>query len=178
MTRGIHIFDNALPNPEAYRAEVLRREFRTFDFSGSIFHGIAANDNSDMPAQFIPGLEGKVTFFRRSPYGQREPNFIHTDIDMGDWTGILYLNPDAPPEDGTLFWEHLPTGRRRATPEDRMETRWMESEDWDAYQRVEAKFNRLLIFDSTLFHSRALFHNYGTGDEARLIQVFFGKGKI
>jgi hypothetical protein len=60
-----------------------------------------------------------------------------------------------PPEgDGTKFWERGGAG-------------------WTETRLVLGRFNRLLIFDAALPHSRAIFENYGEGDDARLIQVIF-----
>jgi hypothetical protein len=44
---------------------------------------------------------------------------------------------------------------------------------WTETRLVLGRFNRLLIFDAALPHSRAIFENYGEGDDARLIQVIF-----
>jgi len=40
---------------------------------------------------------------------------------------------------------------------------------------LKAKYNRLVVFPSDLYHSRNIFDNYGSAENARLIQVCFLK---
>lgn len=174
---GVYVFDDVLSNPFQYRAEALKREFRTYDFPPT-FHGIAPAPQGPLREwlrRYFPELTAKVSFFRRSPKDQVEPNYIHTDEAMGDWTALLYLNPEPAPDDGTIFWRHRSTLKETGSE-------WMydghEPEKWIEMQRVTAKFNRLLLFRAPFFHSRAIPENYGDGDTARLIQVMFGTGQL
>lgn len=75
---------------------------------------------------------------------------------MGDLTAILYLNDEAPDSDGTTIYD----------------------KDDDKICTFFSKFNRLVIFDSYLKHSRNIYENFGDGESARLIQVVFLKEKI
>ncbi|HEX7766603.1 MAG TPA: DUF6445 family protein, partial [Nitrospira sp.] len=112
------------------------------------------------------------------------PNYIHTDQDMGAWTGILYLNPDPAHGDGTTFWERKATKERTSTASTMDEClpewlAWRDCDQWEPWQTVTAKFNRMVLFPAECFHSRALFDNYGsTATEARLIQVLFGGSSV
>lgn len=132
-----------------------------------------------MPLVLIPvGGIATLSFFRKSPLGQEEPHFIHTDIDMGDWSAILYLNPDPPEGDGTSFWTHTASGAIESLiPHERSEE-GRTAIGWELRQHVQARFNRLVIFPSSFFHSRAIPENWGEGDEARLTQITFGRGDI
>lgn len=178
----IRIFDDVLLEPARYRAEALRAEYRSYDFGHCVFHGIATGEPSAHLLDFIravdPKLEPTLTFFRKSPLNQAEPNDIHTDVDMGDWTALLYLNPAPPAGDGTNFWTHKATGEiSSAIPHERS----IEGRDRDAWvlrEHVAGKFNRVLVFPGVLFHSRAIHENYGSGENARLVQVVFGKGEL
>lgn len=156
---GVFVFDDFLQDPYDCLAEAKLREFRSYSFGDDTFHGIAPGGVDPISnALRTFGLSPSVSFFRRSPHGQVEPNFVHTDEMMGDWTAILYLNPEPPKGDGTIFWGLL---------------------EMDKPERlVEAKFNRMVLFDARLRHSRAIFENYGEGDSARLIQVTFGTGDL
>lgn len=182
--RGIHIIEDVLPDPVGYRERMLRSSFETMNFGeAGVFHGIARSDElgTVLPAlitQRLPQLISKLTFLRKSPYGQVEPNFIHTDSGMGDWTGILYLNEKPAAGDGTDFWRHWDTGFVEPNGGDEKTADWKDSAKWNRWHHVEAKFNRLLLFKAPLFHSRAIFENYGSGDDARLIQVVFGTGNL
>lgn len=177
----IRVFDDVLVNPEAYRAEALTREYKTFDFGHVQFHGIA-------PAELDSSLCKKLrkqfqwifpvlTFFRKSPLGQVEPHYIHTDIDMGDWSALLYLNPNPPKGDGTAFWTHKSGAIESKIPHERSE----EGKDpsaWRMRELVGGAFNRMVVFPSSYFHSRAIPENWGEGDDARLVQVVFGTGVL
>ncbi len=100
---GVYIFERGLVDPAGYRTAALAKPFAQF----GEFRGISPATFEEGPPfvakQFL-GLEPTLSFFRKSPQGQPEPNFIHTDVDMGTWTAILYLNPTPDPQDGTDFW--------------------------------------------------------------------------
>jgi hypothetical protein len=172
----IAVFDAVLRDPTAYRDAALALPFQSVDV-GQVFHGIAKPVTHTFENWFeenFPTYQAEVSFFRKSPLGQVEPNDIHNDVDMGDLTALLYLNPDPPEGDGTYFWfnrewntDHSPSPL--AGPDGKRSTQWLCS------SKVRAQFNRCVVFSSDLFHSRGLLENYGSGDEARLIQVLFGR---
>lgn len=152
----IRIVDDALADPMAYLSDVKRLPFRNVTLGPDTFRGIALARRPDVArvAEAETNTSAVLSFFRRSPLGQVEPNYVHSDDAMGAFTGIYYMNPEPPDGDGTAFWEREGSG-------------------WKRVRRVPAKFNRLLVFSAGLHHSRALFDNYGEGDGARLIQVIF-----
>jgi len=154
----IKILDDVLPDPVAYLSEVRQLSFGDFKAGRDTFKGIALSNRRDvdMVAEVETKAETVLSFFRRSPKGQVEPNYIHSDEMMGAFTGIYYMNPEPVNGDGTAFWEQ-------------------HGVEWKMTCLVPAKFNRLLLFSAELHHSRALFDNYGEGDGARLIQVIFLK---
>lgn len=177
-------FDNVLADPVAYRQAALGQPFGDVVLGPVTFHGIATAPTRELldwlEAHFADLPKGPMTtFLRRSPAGQEEPNYIHTDRDMGALTGILYLNPTPAPYDGTTFWQHHNTGALGSTAQtpEALREEWLEwrrLEQWDFHEDVAAQFNRLVLFPSTRFHSRTLRDNYGaTPDEARLTQVCF-----
>lgn len=183
---AVRVFDDVLLDPDAYRAAALARDFKTIDV-GAMFHGIAlCGDEPTLPAWVFDrfGLHSSLSFFRQSPEGQIEPNFIHTDCDMGEWTAILYLTPNPPAGDGTTFWRNLETGQiattSGATSEENLAEvlAWRDRALWKPWRTVEARYNRVVMFPSTYYHSRALEQNYGQGDGARLTQVLFGIGSL
>lgn len=171
----IQVHDDVLPDPRTYRAAVLRQHFDSVTVGPVTFHGIAPVPDDRFVrwfAQTFPQYEPTLTFARKSPAGQAEPNFIHTDDDMGDVTALLYLNPDPPADDGTTFWRHSASGALDGAA-------WLaDGQDlaaWEPTQHVPARFNRCVVFAAPLFHSRALEGNFGQGDEARLVQVLFAR---
>lgn len=171
----IQVFDDVLSDPVAYRAQALAAPFTTVNL-GQEFRGIALPMDRALSTWFettFPDLRAGLSFFRRSPVGQVEPNDIHNDVDMGDVTAILYLNPQPADGDGTIFWRHVGTGITE-TAEPVSGALGHARDDWEIERHVEARFNRVVVFDAALCHSRALVENYGNGDAARLIQVLFG----
>jgi hypothetical protein len=180
------VVDDVLADPVAYRAQALAGRFGTVIVGDVAFHGIQIATDMTVPAWIHthdPALMPTLSFFRQSPAGQREPNYVHTDRDMGEWTAILYLNPTPAPGDGTTFWRHIATGATASLTRDDValldeQRAWRDLAQWEPAVRVEAKFGRLVIFPADRFHSRSIQENYGTGEAARLIQVVFGIGEL
>jgi hypothetical protein len=151
-----------------------------------VFHGLApAPDDrlSDWIRARFPTLQPTRAFCRQSPAHQDEPNFIHTDRDMGDWTAIAYLTAHPFAGDGTRFWRHRATGAIQSTAFDGEALlaewlAWRDRDQWAPWHLVEARPNRVVLFPAAYFHSRAIEANYGADAEARLIQVVFGTGTL
>lgn len=176
------VFDDVLPDPDAYRSAALARAFQTVDV-GAQFHGIALGGDATLPALVTarcPWFVPTLTFLRQSPAGQIEPNYIHTDCDMGDVTAILYLTPDPPEGDGTTFWRHRATGQIATqtgpTGVDNLAEvlAWRDLALWEPWHQVAARYNRVVVFPAAYYHSRSIEANYGVGASARLTQVLFG----
>lgn len=182
MNSQIRVYDDVMVDPDAYRSYALAQTYADVVVAPAVFKGIAECHDTrfiDAVRALDPSFTPRLTFFRKSPLGQPEPNFIHTDRDMGDVTAILYLNPDHTAGDGTTFWRHRQSGAILSDAEgDVLLSEWLawrDRDQWEPWQRVEAKFNRMVVFDAPLFHSRSIDGNYGTTDtDARLIQVLFG----
>ena len=177
----IFVFDDVLPDPVAYRAAALSLPFGDFQDDGVVFHGVIRAPDDEL-AEIIrarfPEARPSLSFYRKMPRGQVEPTFIHSDPMLGDWVAVLYLTlitPDTPPEDGTRFWRHIPTGRTRGPWEPRIAR---DRTQWESWRLVGALFNRLVVFPSDLFHSRSVEENFGEGETARLIQVAAGTGRL
>jgi hypothetical protein len=181
------VFDDVLEDPIAYREAVLARPFGTVSLGPDLcFQGIQLAEDQTFPrwiARHFPQLTPTLSFFRQSPIGQAEPNYVHTDRDMGDWTGLLYLNPIPAEGDGTTFWCHRSTGGVASTAQGAAalaleHQAWRNETQWEVIAYVAARFGRALLFPAAWFHSRAIPENYGTGDDARLVQVVFGIGAL
>ena len=181
---AIRVTDDVLLDPDAYRAAALALPFTDIEAGPIVFHGMAAVGSSPLSVwlEAMFGLHTTYSAFRQSPAGQVEPHLIHDDRSMGEWSAILYLTPDPPHGDGTCFYESRQTGARVATTmpgtDDWLATAhdWFDQDRWACWRRVDAKFNRVVVFPSACFHARAIPHNYGTVADgtARLIQIAFG----
>ncbi len=182
------VIDDVLLEPMRYREACLAQPFRSHELAQDVvFHGIGKPPNRLLP-EYIelrrPALRVVTSLLRLSPLGQSCPNYVHTDTDMGEVTGIFYLNPDPPAEDGTAFYRHRASGREVSIATDAMDRieegfEWRDIGAWERIEVVSAKFNRLVLFPAGAYHSRALFGNYGTTEQdARLIQICFCTGTL
>ena len=125
-----------------------------------------------------------------TPASQMLAQQKHPHVDGLPLAGVLYLNPDF--EVGTSFFRHRPTGLAfvRTPAEADTHRRWMETFGaqhqpatyavgdgviWEHLHSVAGRFNRLVMYPGTAFHSIAMqdvVHNLGL-DSARLTQRFF-----
>lgn len=152
-------FDDVLTNPKEYISDIRKYGFQDICDGVNTFKNIQPRDIYDEFSTKIlktfPNYYIAFNFIRKSPLGQDEPNFIHTDEMMGDITCLLYLNDNAPSNDGTTIYDN----------------------NSNPLITIYSKFNRMVAFDSDAPHSRNIFENFGSEDEARLIQVIFLKKK-
>lgn len=114
----------------------------------------------------------------------------HPHVDGVPLAGVLYLNPDY--EIGTSFFRHRPTGLAfvRSEAEQEAYGRWLQDfgdqtqpstyavgddDTWEHLYSVRGRFNRLVMYPGTAFHSiamRDVAHNLSM-HSARLTQRFF-----
>lgn len=157
---NIITFDNVIKDPLSYVSDIHLFGFQDVADGTQVFKNIQPRDGNDEFAKYVSDLFGSsykinLNFIRKSPLNQEEPNFIHTDEMMGDITCLLYLNENAPNEDGTTIYD----------------------EDNKPFITMYSKFNRMIAFNADAPHSRNLFQNFGEGNDARLVQVIFLKEK-
>ena len=119
---------------------------------------------------------------------QRRP---HTD-DFCDYAGLVYLNPPGQCSGGTSFWRHRATGTEVADgvepgalpsavlsngPDvgDSIGYLTESTETWELTQVLPAKYNRLVIYKSKIFHSPHYSeHDFGSAlMERRLTQNLY-----
>jgi hypothetical protein len=152
-------FDNIIKDPLSYVSDIHLHGFQDVADGEYTFKNIQPRDKNDEFAKYVSelflGYKVDLNFVRKSPLNQEEPNFVHTDEMMGDITCLLYLNEQAPEDDGTTVYD----------------------EDKKALITMYSKFNRMIAFNSDAPHSRNLFHNFGEAETARLVQIIFLKVK-
>ena len=113
----------------------------------------------------------------RLNFGGELPNAaIHSDMGWGTHALVLYLSDGI---GGTAFWRHKETGAARMEPGDmdlyeRVHNDWDDESKWDMVELARIQFNRAILYESALFHSRYPFAAFGTGyQDGRLIVVAF-----
>ena len=130
-------------------------------------------------------------YFRISLEDDTFEQDVHIDP-FWDWGAVIYLNLPHQCEDesGTSFWKHKKLGWERCPTEQTgpvfgytnyEEIRQgivygdgLDRSKWNRYALANMKYNRLVLFDSLLWHSHG--SNFGTNMEnGRLVQLFFFK---
>lgn len=135
----------------------------------SVFEGVGFwGPHAVLLAPLIEAVEHVLvpnTMFFRVTNITTEPAYIHSDRETGDHTAVVYLSEHDEPY-GTAFFKHKPTGLIRMPTFAEMEAMGEDGEQlkkdmvsrdpdrWEQLAMVEGKYNRALIFDAPLFHSR------------------------
>lgn len=98
---------------------------------------------------------------------------VHADP---GWVALVYLTPRAPASSGTLFYRHRATGSMRAPADTGLrqacEREGQDPSKWQQVDSVENIFNRLVLFEGSLWHSAADYFGE-TLETARIFQTFF-----
>lgn len=120
-------------------------------------------------------------FFRVTNEGM-EKAYIHSDRESGNHTAVVYMSDHDTPS-GTAFFKHIPTGLTEMPSFAEMKEKGIfemlkedmvsrDPEKWEMLDFVEGKYNRALIFDAPLFHSRFPLEGIGhNAEEGRLVWV-------
>lgn len=114
--------------------------------------------------------------------------------DSQSYAAAVYLTPDAAPSSGTSFWRDRAYGCRRR-PDHPFEHARLGSEEavaaaksvvydpyniehgdnWELMESVAGLYNRLVVWDASLFHSATTYDHFTEDGAAptRLVQLFF-----
>jgi hypothetical protein len=120
------------------------------------------------------------TMFFRVTNVDTEQAYIHSDRESGAYTCIVYCS-EHEEESGTAFYRHIPTGLTAMPSFAEMKADGSfeqikadmvsrNPENWEQIDYVEGKYNRAVIFEAPLFHSRFPLNGIGTTEmDGRLI---------
>lgn len=175
------VIDNFLPDADQVRRNALSLAFEDWPApDGETYRricrveipGVRERIESELGPVDMLGMAFRLNF------GGELPNAaVHSDIGWGTHALVLYLTPNG--EGGTAFWRHIATGAHRVEPGDAalleaVSPDWNDEAAWERQHLVEWKFNRAVIYESAVFHSRYPFAAFGDGPEdGRLIAVAF-----
>lgn len=153
----------------------------------SVYEGMGYEGKHASMVRALSGVLGGVPIypnrmFFRVTNTNTEPAYVHSDRSSGDFTCIVYLSEHVEPS-GTSFYRHkdfnlefMPKFEELAKypimfDELKQHMVWGETgQVWEKTKHVEAAFNRAIIFDAPLFHSRVPASGIGTTlEEGRLI---------
>lgn len=185
-----------LLDPIAERNAALNATYEKVERNGIGYRGIARTE--DHPSLFKISILLKsvvsaesIVMWRRYLGEEENETYIHTDIDIADYTGILFLTSKSECSGGTAFWTHKKTGWTRHPTKEELEDHDLEDktetwkrlydegfneEEWEMNYFCPMQFNTLILFPSGLFHSRFPKKSFGTElGNCRMIKVFFVK---
>lgn len=185
MIRHSAIIDDFLDHPDSFRKAIIELPMKDHlnDADGVIYPGIVEipQDMQDhlnflyedmFQSKFIP----KLHFARHSYESMSPPNWAHSDFNMCQWIGLLYLSPVDYPWDGTKLLRHKIT-RLETHPQndDEMEVLKRDSNykpGWDEVMHFPSRYNRLLILNARYIHAAA--YKFGTNRiNSRLVLTTF-----
>lgn len=174
------VIDDFLPDAHRVRRDALCAPFEDFHApDGEVYKRVQITE--------VPGLQAAIEAqcgpvdmlgmgFRLNFNGELPNAAIHSDLGWGTHALVLYL---CSGEGGTAFWRHKATGAQRIDPGDmalfeQVNGDWDDATRWDQTHIAPLKFNRAVIYESALFHSRWPFEAFGDNPEnGRLIAVAF-----
>jgi Family of unknown function (DUF6445) len=188
---GFMVFDEFLECPDRVRLSALQSGFGTWapskgevgssNYTGMNFWGEHSTLLRSLSAAIGQPVYPHSMFFRVTN-SDTEGAYVHSDREAGDFTAIVYLSKHAEDESGTGFYKHTETGMTSMPPfvemaKDpeffaRFKTEMVEGkpEHWGLQYFVPGKYNRALIFDAPLFHSRLPKHGFGaTPEDGRMV---------
>ena len=177
MRTNVIIVDDFYGNPDAVRAFALHQPFDiTGNYPGARTKSWLTEDVKEAIQLLIRPHGGDVTdwcaqdgftgSFQYTTAADR--SWIHSDYYNG-WAGVCYLTPNAPHTAGTGLFRHKATGHTERITTD------YEAQDmtkWDIVDVVSNRYNRLVLYRGTLFHS-SLDYFGTTKEDGRLFQLFF-----
>lgn len=197
MNEKVIVLDNFYKNPDAVRRFALSLDYEdqsTPNYPGHqsvipcLSKSIVARLEHEVGAKIdVEQSRGQMGYFRFIFASGKSRLKVHTD--MLDWTVVIYLSPNCPPEVGTNLYRHKHTGLiGPPKPDELTELGYQSFEDfeqkvvvadtlndnaWEITRRIEYRYNRCLLFKANeLFHA----HSKGYGDRfdnGRLTQNFF-----
>lgn len=176
----INIIDNFLPDASAVRDHALVSPY--IDWTGpdgEIYRRVCLTEVPGL-REHIEAVIGPVDMHGmgyRLNFGGELPNAaIHSDLGWGSHALVLHLSEG---DGGTAFWRHKRTSAERINPGDadlfeQVRSDWNDEGAWEQTHLIGMCFNRALIYESALFHSRYPFAAFGScPDDGRLIAVAF-----
>ena len=125
----------------------------------------------------------RVLFARLSVAGKVAPHQAHTDVTMGQYSMMVYLNRPEHCRGGTSILRHIETGAERNPTDAEGEAIWRRDTNvataWEHTAMCGMKPNRALIFPADLYHRAEPVGGFGSDSkDGRIVMtMFFDKGR-
>lgn len=188
QAKEILVVDNFCAQADRVRQSAIESGFGTWkpnkgevgssNYEGMNFWG----DHGHMLRALCTRLGRQVypnSMFFRVTNKSTEAAYVHSDREAGDYTCIVYLSKHDG-SSGTGFYRHIESGMTRMPPlaqvaqNAKLKQEMVEGSDavWKQTTFVLGVYNRALIFEAPLFHSRLPKHGFGDGiEDGRMVWV-------
>jgi hypothetical protein len=188
----ILVVDDFAPEAHIVRNSALAAGFGTWrpnkgEVGSSVYDGMGFwGDHAVMVRSLTNAVRETIcpnSLFFRVTNKDTESAYVHSDREAGDFTCVAYLSEHSE-KSGTGFYRHRRTGmfcmpsfdEMRADPDGfarlKQEMVRGSDEDWELIDFVHGRFNRAVIFDAPLFHSRIPKHGFSDSpEEGRMVWV-------
>jgi hypothetical protein len=187
---GLIVIDNFYENPMEVRNFALKQEYieqKCIEDSycvGKRSKSFACHEHKERFQKILEPLVGKIKDF---PFNTENGKFQYSTSNEHSWVhydtnnkymnyaGIIYLTPDAPIESGTAFYQYI-DGTMNSDECKLMKSDYIKYDKdmtkWKLVDKVGNIFNRLVLFDSSRYHTSV---DYFGSDlyNSRLYQLFF-----
>lgn len=193
MIPSLTVIDGLLVNERALavRQHALEKGFKDYEYMQGIYQGTGLDCPSDVRdalSKFVGGggVQIKITAFRSGHEKTDLHTNIHADNPIARWAFVYYLNLPEQCRGGTAFyrlkktgWDEMPTQQQldeAGLDMEWMRQAWGDENFWDLVSIAGMKFNRLIFYPTTYFHSRYPLKGWGPEnqpEDARLVQVGF-----
>lgn len=183
---GFRVLENFLPDPDRMRASAIESGFGSWrpnkgEVGSSIYDGMSFWGEHGMGIRKLVEFHGvpiyPASMFFRVTLADTEAAYVHSDREAGDYTAIVYLS-EHDKKSGTGFYSHKASGITRMPPlrdlSDQLKSEMVEGSNqvWTQTHFVPGAYNRALVFEAPLFHSRLPKHGYGsTVEDGRMVWV-------
>ncbi len=188
----IRIIENFCPFIDEVRESALQSGFGTWapskgEVGSSNYEGMNFWGKHSLMIHSLGGHIGKPAFpntmFFRVTNKETEKAYVHSDRESGSFTCVAYLSKHTE-RSGTGFYRHKETGmthmpsfeQLRENPAlfDQLKREMVEGSDdvWELTDFVKGDYNKAVIFDAPLFHSRFPKNGFGeTSESGRMVWV-------
>lgn len=182
--RDLHVIDDVLADPLAYRDWALAQDFRPTAYLGQNFPGLQTRGHApDAIMRLIARVLGRpvrwispdVGALRLSYHDASARTDIHVDRDSDEdfahYAAVLYLNLPEQAQGGTLFWRHAPSGWEARPPQAELvaagytgykafETRWLSREQLLPFNALRARHDGAWapLVELPMRHNRLVFY--------------------
>ena len=191
MNVSLKIIDDFYPLPEELRACALSLPDKDEVWDGHTYRGWRRYEHPGfkqvMESRLSNVVDGPVSIVLQSFVVATKDfstaQWIHADLGLGQYAAVLHLHDH---DGGTAFWKHVETGEEWISPEmldklggpeataSRIQKDGKSRGAWEMTSLAGAKFNRLVVYPSRLFHSRWPKDASGdTPEEGRITWVAF-----